>query len=1256
MTRGITDKLVDPRTLPAQPVDVGAALARNEARLRQRPGLRLGVAADRLGAELGRPLVTYLEGLGLEMLTSLPGRGQQTPRRSYVDWGAPVLTALQRGEIDRALLICGNGRGMLKLARAWPGARPHLAELLGEVEASRRHSDSNVLCLGARAVGRRVLVVRLLVTAWLATESRPSARYQQTSREIEAAVARPRSLSASILELGPAALRGLARLGAGRGISSLLRAPVGRLDDEVLCDQPFLLSRGYSALRASDGEPLTSPPRNPGRSAVLTQLDDAALRAAPALRRPAQRSHRLPPRWLIAWTPPGRGDLLARRLAQSHLPTAMQPVDGGELHLFDRVPTYPRTPYLAGSAVGTGDDLVLSSAESSALLARPHTVEEKLDGFNLGIWFQGGQLHLCEMDGAVRGDEHPALLELKLWVERRRAALSRCLGERYVLYVEALNLRHAVEYQRLPDIALGFDVLDRERGRFLASARARALVGGAGVRWVPQLRRGAALSARALEQLIGSSRLGAAQMEGLVLRDETGGWCRGRAKLVHTRFELAEHPWQWARDERNRRPAPPRRQRRATAPGSRSKPDRQWLTRWRRHLEDCDYPTEAQTTLAETTWQRRLARRDGALFIGRRGTSLVGLRLRTGGASTLRPAWQALALLHRAGVGPRPLAYDPQPPGPAEAYLFSCEHGELLDLRRARSEPLELAQLLRRAQPAEARVRWIYDDFPSRRDEVTRALRRLVDAVEASPAGERRWREISAADLMDTRPAAIDRAPRALCPGGWSEAMFTRSEAGLLLLEPMAPTIGDPAHDAATLLHAARISAEAEERFVAAYAEAAPGGAAACVERLAFYRSLHELTGSQRVRDRGDATRALIGRRIFALALPAADQLRNARSARLSDPGSRGGLTGAPLAAAPTVVVRTRRGARLELVAGSACGRRTVEEAWTLAREAGALPPGLDQLEQRWRLQGPLHEQLASSLRRSLEKAVRRLVPTPVCLVAWPEGVLSFLRLQALAAAGLEYAWLSRLYADLAVLRFQIGQERMFDVERVRLRAAGIDPNLLAHVDAQVPTQLRTAGDLRGVNLQHPFPHTLLSFPWGRDAACALGRALVASGVRSIFFVGGCGALSGRADVEDIFVPTRVATNDAPSIALGQAGLSRGLHTVVTRRGGTSAVRRGALFNVDTVLEEDDAMLRGLRRRGFGAVEMECYGLALAAGEAGVDFGCALDVTDAPLRGKGYLFDLEARRAVSRRPLRARQLILEAFYQQAEAATKGTTR
>ena len=195
----------------------------------------------------------------------------------------------------------------------------------------------------------------------------------------------------------------------------------------------------------------------------------------------------------------------------------------------------------------------MTASERNEFLCHKLVVEEKIDGANLGISF--------DSDGNIRAQNRGAYLELpgsgqwkKLseWLTPKTETFFEHLLDRYILFGEWCYAKHTVFYNRLPDWFLGFDIYDRETGRFLSCSRRDELFRAIRICPVPTIRCGY-FTLSELSELLLQSMLGDHPAEGIYLRSDLGGWLAQRAKLVYPAFiQSIEQHWSRKNIEPNR--------------------------------------------------------------------------------------------------------------------------------------------------------------------------------------------------------------------------------------------------------------------------------------------------------------------------------------------------------------------------------------------------------------------------------------------------------------------------------------------------------------------------------------------------------------------------------------------------------------------------------------------------------------------------------------------------------------------------------
>ena len=128
--------------------------------------LRIAIASDHAGYDLKQELLDFL---GHDDRVRVSDLGPSSPLRcDYPDYAAAVARALQSGEADRGILVCGSGIGVSITANRFSGVRAALVQNATMARLSREHNDANVICVGSRLIGS--VVAFDAVTAFIETD------------------------------------------------------------------------------------------------------------------------------------------------------------------------------------------------------------------------------------------------------------------------------------------------------------------------------------------------------------------------------------------------------------------------------------------------------------------------------------------------------------------------------------------------------------------------------------------------------------------------------------------------------------------------------------------------------------------------------------------------------------------------------------------------------------------------------------------------------------------------------------------------------------------------------------------------------------------------------------------------------------------------------------------------------------------------------------------------------------------------------
>ena len=124
--------------------------------------MRIVISADHGGYSLKEELVPFIESMGYE----IEDLGtDSTHSVDYPDFAEVVGRAIQAGEADRGIVICGSGVGACIAANKMRGVYAAICHDVYSASQGVEHDNMNVLCLGGRIVG--VELAKLLTTAFL---------------------------------------------------------------------------------------------------------------------------------------------------------------------------------------------------------------------------------------------------------------------------------------------------------------------------------------------------------------------------------------------------------------------------------------------------------------------------------------------------------------------------------------------------------------------------------------------------------------------------------------------------------------------------------------------------------------------------------------------------------------------------------------------------------------------------------------------------------------------------------------------------------------------------------------------------------------------------------------------------------------------------------------------------------------------------------------------------------------------------------
>jgi ribose 5-phosphate isomerase B len=144
--------------------------------------VRIAIASDHAGFELKNTLLKRL--VSQDITTMDLGAHTYNPLDDYPDFAEALGRVVQKGEVDRAVLICGSGVGASIAANKLKGVRAGLCHDTYSAHQGVEHDDMNVLVIGSRVIGEALAadIVDTFLAARFSNEERHRRRLEKVLR------------------------------------------------------------------------------------------------------------------------------------------------------------------------------------------------------------------------------------------------------------------------------------------------------------------------------------------------------------------------------------------------------------------------------------------------------------------------------------------------------------------------------------------------------------------------------------------------------------------------------------------------------------------------------------------------------------------------------------------------------------------------------------------------------------------------------------------------------------------------------------------------------------------------------------------------------------------------------------------------------------------------------------------------------------------------------------------------------------------
>lgn len=127
--------------------------------------MKIGLCSDHACPDYKEKLMKYLSRKGYEVVNF---GTDSTESCDYPDFAHPLADAVEKGEVDLGIAMCGTGNGMAITLNHHRGIRAGLAWNTAVGKLVKEHNNANVLVMPGRFISYRMAVA--ITRTWLETE------------------------------------------------------------------------------------------------------------------------------------------------------------------------------------------------------------------------------------------------------------------------------------------------------------------------------------------------------------------------------------------------------------------------------------------------------------------------------------------------------------------------------------------------------------------------------------------------------------------------------------------------------------------------------------------------------------------------------------------------------------------------------------------------------------------------------------------------------------------------------------------------------------------------------------------------------------------------------------------------------------------------------------------------------------------------------------------------------------------------------
>ena len=109
--------------------------------------MKIAVGCDHAGYEMKLILTEWLEKQGYEIMNYGTDSAESM---DYPDVVHPLALAVENGEFEQGVLVCGSGQGASMTANKYSNVRAALCWDLNQAKLTRQHNNANIISLPGR--------------------------------------------------------------------------------------------------------------------------------------------------------------------------------------------------------------------------------------------------------------------------------------------------------------------------------------------------------------------------------------------------------------------------------------------------------------------------------------------------------------------------------------------------------------------------------------------------------------------------------------------------------------------------------------------------------------------------------------------------------------------------------------------------------------------------------------------------------------------------------------------------------------------------------------------------------------------------------------------------------------------------------------------------------------------------------------------------------------------------------------------------